>query len=126
MVESLRCLLLCEFSRCLFLIASFLTGYGRRSSSGQISRESKKGKIWQNIRQTCCKIVENSFFQCFIGFVTLLSTGALVSESLCNFYGRKCTRNLLIHKSLCQIRFLQNTYYNTKIHISVILVLEDI
>ncbi|XP_046515757.1 sodium channel protein type 7 subunit alpha [Equus quagga] len=57
-------------------------GYGRRSSSGQISRESKKGKIWQNIRQTCCKIVENSFFQCFIGFVTLLSTGALAFEDI--------------------------------------------
>ncbi|XP_004428289.1 PREDICTED: sodium channel protein type 7 subunit alpha [Ceratotherium simum simum] len=57
-------------------------GYGRRSSPGQISRESKKGKIWQNIRKTCCKIVENSFFKCFIGFVTLLSTGALAFEDI--------------------------------------------
>ncbi|EPQ02262.1 Sodium channel protein type 7 subunit alpha [Myotis brandtii] len=54
--------------------------YERRSSPGQISRESKRGKIWRNIRKTCCKIVENSFFKCFIGLVTLLSTGALVSE----------------------------------------------
>ncbi|XP_012511279.1 PREDICTED: sodium channel protein type 7 subunit alpha [Propithecus coquereli] len=53
-------------------------GYGRRSSPGQISRESKKGKIWQNIRKTCFKIVENSWFKCFIGLVTLLSTGTLV------------------------------------------------
>ncbi|KAB0404327.1 hypothetical protein E2I00_009384 [Balaenoptera physalus] len=57
-------------------------GYGRRSSSAQISRDSKKGKMWQNIRKTCCKIVENSCFKCFIGLVTLLSTGALAFEDI--------------------------------------------
>ncbi|XP_012582566.1 PREDICTED: sodium channel protein type 7 subunit alpha [Condylura cristata] len=57
-------------------------GYGQRSSLGQISRESKKGKIWQNIRKTCCKIVENSFFKCFIGLVTLVSAGALAFEDI--------------------------------------------
>ncbi|XP_054418358.1 sodium channel protein type 7 subunit alpha isoform X2 [Pteronotus mesoamericanus] len=56
--------------------------YERRSSPGQISRESKKGKVWPNIRKTCCKIVENSFFNCFIGLVTLLSTGALAFEDI--------------------------------------------
>ncbi|XP_032264871.1 sodium channel protein type 7 subunit alpha isoform X1 [Phoca vitulina] len=56
--------------------------YRQRSSSGQLSRESKKGKIWQNIRKTCCKIVENSCFKCFIGLVTLLSTGALAFEDI--------------------------------------------
>ncbi|XP_037705908.1 sodium channel protein type 7 subunit alpha isoform X2 [Choloepus didactylus] len=56
--------------------------YGQRSSTGQINRESKKGKIWQNIRKTCCKIVENSWFKCFIGLVTLLSTGALALEDI--------------------------------------------
>ncbi|XP_012932381.1 sodium channel protein type 7 subunit alpha [Heterocephalus glaber] len=54
----------------------------RRSSLGQISKEYKKGKIWQNIRKTCCKIVENSWFKCFIGLVTLLSTGALAFEDI--------------------------------------------
>uniref|UniRef100_A0A452UC11 Sodium channel protein type 7 subunit alpha n=1 Tax=Ursus maritimus TaxID=29073 RepID=A0A452UC11_URSMA len=57
-------------------------GYRQRSSLGQLSRESKKGKIWQNIRKTCCKIVENSCFKCFIGLVTLLSTGALAFEDI--------------------------------------------
>nr|XP_058908219.1 sodium channel protein type 7 subunit alpha [Kogia breviceps] len=57
-------------------------GYGQRSSSAQISRDSKKGKIGQNIRKTCCKIVENSCFKCFIGLVTLLSTGALAFEDI--------------------------------------------
>ncbi|XP_016055149.1 PREDICTED: sodium channel protein type 7 subunit alpha [Miniopterus natalensis] len=56
--------------------------YERRSSPGQISRDSKRGKIWRNIRKTCCKIVENSFFKCFIGLVTLLSTGALAFEDI--------------------------------------------
>ncbi|XP_015421265.1 PREDICTED: sodium channel protein type 7 subunit alpha [Myotis davidii] len=56
--------------------------YERRSSAGQVSRESKRGKIWRNIRKTCCKIVENSFFKCFIGLVTLLSTGALAFEDI--------------------------------------------
>ncbi|XP_075385741.1 sodium channel protein type 7 subunit alpha isoform X1 [Tenrec ecaudatus] len=57
-------------------------GNGRRSSPGQIGRENKKRKIWQNIRKTCCKIVENSWFKCFIGLVTLLSTGALAFEDI--------------------------------------------
>ncbi|KAF3824408.1 hypothetical protein GH733_008693, partial [Mirounga leonina] len=48
----------------------------------QSKSESKKGKIWQNIRKTCCKIVENSCFKCFIGLVTLLSTGALAFEDI--------------------------------------------
>ncbi|XP_057602799.1 sodium channel protein type 7 subunit alpha [Hippopotamus amphibius kiboko] len=57
-------------------------GNGQRSSSAQISRDSKKGKTWQNIRKTCCKIVENSCFKCFIGLVTVLSTGALAFEDI--------------------------------------------
>ncbi|XP_045714738.1 sodium channel protein type 7 subunit alpha isoform X2 [Phyllostomus hastatus] len=56
--------------------------YEQRSSPGQISRESKRGKVWPNIRKTCCKIVENSFFKCFIGLVTLLSTAALAFEDI--------------------------------------------
>ncbi|XP_023562395.1 sodium channel protein type 7 subunit alpha isoform X2 [Octodon degus] len=54
----------------------------RRSSPSQISKEYKNGKIWQNIRKTCCKIVENSWFKCFIGLVTLLSSGTLAFEDI--------------------------------------------
>ncbi|XP_032611383.1 sodium channel protein type 7 subunit alpha [Hylobates moloch] len=57
-------------------------GCGRGSSLGQISGASKKGKIWQNIRKTCCKIVENNWFKCFIGLVTLFSTGTLAFEDI--------------------------------------------
>ncbi|XP_006879543.1 PREDICTED: sodium channel protein type 7 subunit alpha [Elephantulus edwardii] len=57
-------------------------GHRRRSTPSQTSRESKNGKIWQNIRKTCCKIVENNWFKCFIGLVTLLSTGALALEDI--------------------------------------------
>ncbi|XP_008059475.1 sodium channel protein type 7 subunit alpha, partial [Carlito syrichta] len=58
------------------------SGYGRRSSPGQISKVSQKGRIWRNIRKTCCKIVENNWFKGFIGLVTLLSTGALAFEDI--------------------------------------------
>ncbi|XP_016805457.3 sodium channel protein type 7 subunit alpha isoform X2 [Pan troglodytes] len=57
-------------------------GCGHGSSLGQISGASRKGKIWQNIRKTCCKIVENNWFKCFIGLVTLLSTGTLAFEDI--------------------------------------------
>lgn len=56
--------------------------YERRSSSCQMGRESKRGKICQNMRKTCCRIVENSFFKCFIGLVILLSTVALAFEDI--------------------------------------------
>lgn len=57
-------------------------GYERKSSAGQVSRESRNGRICRNIRKTCCKIVENSWFQCFTGLVTLLCTGALALEDI--------------------------------------------
>lgn len=57
-------------------------GYECKSSTGQVSRESRNGKIWKNIRKTCCKIVENSWFECFIGLVTLLCTGTLALEDI--------------------------------------------
>nr|XP_036851965.1 sodium channel protein type 7 subunit alpha isoform X1 [Manis javanica]XP_036851966.1 sodium channel protein type 7 subunit alpha isoform X1 [Manis javanica] len=73
---------------------SFLTDYRQRSLPGQISRGSKKGKVWQNIRKTCCKIVENSCFKCFIGLVTLLSTGALAFEDI--YIDQKKTIKILL------------------------------
>ncbi|XP_007644469.1 sodium channel protein type 7 subunit alpha isoform X1 [Cricetulus griseus] len=57
-------------------------GYERKSSPAQVSRESRNGNIWKNMRKTCCKIVENSWFKCFIGIVTLLSTGTLALEDI--------------------------------------------
>lgn len=69
-------------------------GYERKSSPGQVSRESRNGNIWKNIRKTCCKIVENNWFKCFIGMVTLLSTGTLALEDI-YIDQRKTTKILL-------------------------------
>ncbi|XP_075032982.1 sodium channel protein type 4 subunit alpha isoform X2 [Mixophyes fleayi] len=43
---------------------------------------SEKGKIWWNIRKTCFKIVEHNWFETFIIFMILLSSGALAFEDI--------------------------------------------
>lgn len=40
------------------------------------------GKVWWNFRKTCFAIVEHNFFETFIIFMILLSSGALVSKSI--------------------------------------------
>lgn len=39
---------------------------------------SGKGKLWWNLRKTCFTIVEHDWFETFIIFMILLSSGALV------------------------------------------------
>lgn len=104
-----------DLLRFFFLAVSFLTGYRQRSSLGQLSRESKKGKIWQNIRKTCCKIVENSCFKCFIGLVTLLSTGALVSKYVNLLWEKKYLKSVTWSHH-AKLVFPQKTYYSSKVH----------
>ncbi|XP_048846270.1 sodium channel protein type 4 subunit alpha B [Brienomyrus brachyistius] len=41
-----------------------------------------KGKIWWNIRTTCLTIVEHNYFETFIIFMILLSSGALAFEDI--------------------------------------------
>ncbi|XP_073182460.1 sodium channel protein type 4 subunit alpha [Lepidochelys kempii] len=41
-----------------------------------------KGKIWWNLRKTCFKIVEHNWFETFIIFMILLSSGALAFEDI--------------------------------------------
>lgn len=36
------------------------------------------GKVWWRLRKTCYRIVEHSWFETFIIFMILLSSGALV------------------------------------------------
>ncbi|KAM4691947.1 sodium channel protein type 4 subunit alpha-like [Rhinophrynus dorsalis] len=43
---------------------------------------TKKGKIWWNIRKTCFMIVEHNWFESFIIFMILLSSGALAFEDI--------------------------------------------
>uniref|UniRef100_A0A8D0HL25 Sodium channel protein n=1 Tax=Sphenodon punctatus TaxID=8508 RepID=A0A8D0HL25_SPHPU len=40
------------------------------------------GKIWWNLRKTCYRIVEHSWFESFIIFMILLSSGALAFEDI--------------------------------------------
>ncbi|XP_027414591.1 sodium channel protein type 9 subunit alpha isoform X4 [Bos indicus x Bos taurus] len=59
--------------------ACFTDGCVQRFPCCQVNIESGKGKIWWNIRKTCFRIVEHSWFESFIVLMILLSSGALVS-----------------------------------------------
>ncbi|KAM6295394.1 sodium channel protein type 4 subunit alpha isoform 2-T2 [Aegotheles albertisi] len=43
---------------------------------------SDRGRIWWNIRRTCFRIVEHDWFETFIVFMILLSSGALAFEDI--------------------------------------------
>ncbi|XP_021094211.1 sodium channel protein type 9 subunit alpha isoform X1 [Heterocephalus glaber] len=62
--------------------ACFTDGCVRRFPCCQVSIESGKGKIWWNIRKTCYRIVEHSWFESFIVLMILLSSGALAFEDI--------------------------------------------
>ncbi|XP_029428181.1 sodium channel protein type 4 subunit alpha [Rhinatrema bivittatum] len=53
-----------------------------------------KGRRWWNIRKTCFKIVEHKWFETFIIFMILLSSGALAFEDV-NIEQRKIIRIIL-------------------------------
>ncbi|MBZ3869142.1 Sodium channel protein type 9 subunit alpha, partial [Sciurus carolinensis] len=62
--------------------ACFTDGCVRRFPCCQVNTESGKGKIWWNIRKTCYRIVEHSWFESFIVLMILLSSGALAFEDI--------------------------------------------
>ncbi|PWA26977.1 hypothetical protein CCH79_00019251 [Gambusia affinis] len=47
-----------------------------------IDTSQSKGKIWFNFRKTCFTIVEHNYFETFIIFMILLSSGALAFEDI--------------------------------------------
>uniref|UniRef100_A0A3B3XZ33 Sodium channel protein n=1 Tax=Poecilia mexicana TaxID=48701 RepID=A0A3B3XZ33_9TELE len=47
-----------------------------------IDTTQSKGKIWFNFRKTCFTIVEHNYFETFIIFMILLSSGALAFEDI--------------------------------------------
>ncbi|XP_054907724.1 sodium channel protein type 4 subunit alpha B isoform X2 [Poeciliopsis prolifica] len=47
-----------------------------------IDTSHSKGKIWFNFRKTCFNIVEHNYFESFIIFMILLSSGALAFEDI--------------------------------------------
>ncbi|RXN21148.1 sodium channel type 4 subunit alpha B [Labeo rohita] len=51
----------------------------RRCPCLELDVTQGKGKTWWNFRKTCYAIVEHSYFETFIIFMILLSSGALVS-----------------------------------------------
>uniref|UniRef100_A0A5F8ARJ4 Sodium channel protein n=1 Tax=Macaca mulatta TaxID=9544 RepID=A0A5F8ARJ4_MACMU len=74
--------------------ACFTDGCVRRFSCCQVNIESGKGKIWWNIRKTCYKIVEHSWFESFIVLMILLSSGALAFEDI--YIERKKTIKIIL------------------------------
>uniref|UniRef100_A0AAX7VDN3 Sodium channel protein n=1 Tax=Astatotilapia calliptera TaxID=8154 RepID=A0AAX7VDN3_ASTCA len=47
-----------------------------------IDTSQGRGKVWFNFRRTCFTIVENNYFETFIIFMILLSSGALAFEDI--------------------------------------------
>ncbi|XP_009994594.1 PREDICTED: sodium channel protein type 2 subunit alpha-like [Chaetura pelagica] len=64
------------------LQACFTEGCVRKFKCCKGNMESKKGKIWWNLRKTCYKIVEHNWFETFIVFMILLSSAALAFEDI--------------------------------------------
>ncbi|XP_015271648.1 PREDICTED: sodium channel protein type 2 subunit alpha isoform X6 [Gekko japonicus] len=62
--------------------ACFTEGCVRKFKCCQVSLEDGKGKTWWNLRKTCYKIVEHNWFETFIVFMILLSSGALAFEDI--------------------------------------------
>lgn len=64
-----------------------LAGCVSRFQCCQINEEGENYKSWWTLRKTCFIIVEHNWFETFIIFMILLSSGALVSgccfESVC-------------------------------------------
>ncbi|XP_065493537.1 sodium channel protein type 2 subunit alpha-like isoform X5 [Caloenas nicobarica] len=64
------------------LQACFTEGCIRKFKCCKGSVDSTKGRIWWNLRKTCYKIVEHNWFETFIVFMILLSSGALAFEDI--------------------------------------------
>ncbi|NWX24909.1 SCN2A protein, partial [Aegotheles bennettii] len=64
------------------LQACFTEGCVRKFKCCKGETESTTGRIWWNLRKTCYKIVEHNWFETFIVFMILLSSGALAFEDI--------------------------------------------
>ncbi|XP_072242308.1 sodium channel, voltage-gated, type I like, alpha b isoform X3 [Leuresthes tenuis] len=62
--------------------ACFTDGCVRRFQCCQINEEGGKYKSWWTLRKTCFIIVEHNWFESFIIFMILLSSGALAFEDV--------------------------------------------
>ncbi|NXI45007.1 SCN2A protein, partial [Galbula dea] len=64
------------------LQACFTEGCTQKFKCCKGNTESTKESIWWNLRKTCYKIVEHNWFETFIVFMILLSSGALAFEDI--------------------------------------------
>ncbi|XP_058888271.1 sodium channel protein type 2 subunit alpha-like isoform X1 [Acipenser ruthenus] len=62
--------------------ACFTEGCVRKFQCCQVNIEKGKWKLWWNLRKTCFRIVEHNWFETFIIFMILLSSGALAFEDI--------------------------------------------
>ncbi|KAM8933347.1 sodium channel protein type 2 subunit alpha-like isoform 2-T2 [Pelodytes ibericus] len=62
--------------------ACFTEGCIRKFPCCDVSTLEGKGKHWWNLRKTCFRIVEHNWFETFIIFMILLSSGALAFEDI--------------------------------------------
>uniref|UniRef100_A0A670IA37 Sodium channel protein n=1 Tax=Podarcis muralis TaxID=64176 RepID=A0A670IA37_PODMU len=62
--------------------ACFTEGCVQRFKCCEVSIEEGWGKSWWNLRKTCFLIVEHNWFETFIIFMILLSSGALAFEDI--------------------------------------------
>nr|XP_023410564.1 sodium channel protein type 5 subunit alpha-like [Loxodonta africana] len=58
------------------------TGCVRRCPCCTVDTTQAPGKVWWRLRKTCYRIVEHSWFETFIIFMILLSSGALAFEDI--------------------------------------------
>lgn len=58
-----------------------VAGCMQRCKCCQVNIEEGLGKSWWTLRKTCFLIVEHNWFETFIIFMILLSSGALVSQT---------------------------------------------
>ncbi|XP_042693435.1 sodium channel protein type 4 subunit alpha [Centrocercus urophasianus] len=72
----------------------FTEGCVKRFPCLHVDVTSDRGKIWWNIRKTCFRIVEHDWFETFIVFMILLSSGALAFEDI-YIEQRKVIRTIL-------------------------------
>uniref|UniRef100_A0A8C8CM00 Sodium channel protein n=1 Tax=Oncorhynchus tshawytscha TaxID=74940 RepID=A0A8C8CM00_ONCTS len=59
-----------------------LSGCVRRFQCCQVNVDEAKWKMWWTLRKTCFRIVEHNWFESFIIFMILLSSGALAFEDI--------------------------------------------
>ncbi|TRZ09477.1 hypothetical protein HGM15179_017628 [Zosterops borbonicus] len=72
----------------------FTEGCVKRFPCLYVDITSEKGRIWWNLRKTCFRIVEHDWFETFIVFMILLSSGALAFEDI-YIEQRKVIRTIL-------------------------------